>query len=129
MHGREFVAKELYYGSDGESVFVRLVLDQPGRGTLAGTEIRMAIEGPARTLQLSAMLTSAGVVLTGTGGESGLVKPAYGRFFELSCRAGEAGFDMEAPLRLQLSLWRDGLPLDALPSQGWIEFVPAVPAD
>ena len=129
MHGREFVARELHYGSDGDSLFVRLVLDQPGRGTLAGTELRMAVEGSAQSLQLSAMLTSAGVVLTGAAGESGLVNAAYGRFFELSCGAAEAGFDMETPLRLQLSLWRDGLPLDALPSQGWIEFVPAVPAD
>jgi hypothetical protein len=31
--------------------------------------------------------------------------------------------------RLQLSVWRDGLPLDAIPAQGWIEFVPAMPSD
>jgi hypothetical protein len=32
-------------------------------------------------------------------------------------------------MRFQLSLWRDGLPADAVPQQGWIEFVPADTAD
>ena len=35
--------------------------------------------------------------------------------------------DPGQPVRLQLSLWRDGPPADALPAQGWIEFVPANP--
>jgi hypothetical protein len=32
-------------------------------------------------------------------------------------------------LRFQLSLWRGGLPMEALPPQGWIEFSTAEPAD
>ena len=36
-------------------------------GTLAGTEIRLALEGTGKDMQLVAMLTSEGVVLTGNG--------------------------------------------------------------
>ncbi|MGB9605511.1 MAG: hypothetical protein ACPL88_06485, partial [Bryobacteraceae bacterium] len=32
-------------------------------------------------------------------------------------------------LRVQLSLWRNGLPLDALPYQGWLEISTAEPAE
>jgi alpha-amylase/alpha-mannosidase (GH57 family) len=129
MHGKEFIAKELHYGSDGSALFLRLVFDQPGRGTLAGTEIRLAFEGTGKDMQLVAMLTSEGVVLTGNGDSAGRVSAAYGRLFEMSCDLEGSGFDADQPFRLQLSIWRDGLPLDALPAQGWIEFVPAQPSD
>ena len=129
MHGKEFIAKELHYGSDGSALFLRLVFDQPGRGALAGTEIRLALEGTGKDMQLVAMLTSEGVVLTGNGDSAGRVSSAYGRLFEMSCDLEGSGFDADQPFRLQLSIWRDGLPLDALPAQGWIEFVPAQPSD
>ena len=129
MHGREFVAKELYYGSDGENLFVRVDLDQTRPGVLAGTEIRLALEGAGKDLQLNAMLTSEGVELAGDGVTRDAVQAAYGRTFELSFSLETCGFDAGQPFRMQLSVWRDGLPLDALPAQGWIEFVPAVPAD
>ncbi len=129
MHGREFLAKELHYGSDGSALFLRLILDQPGPGALAGTEIRLALEGNGRDMQLVAMLTSEGVVLAGNGKAGGTVSAAYGRMFELSCELERNGFATDQPFRLQLSVWRNGLPLDALPAQGWIEFVPAQPSD
>ncbi len=129
MHGREFVAKELHYGSDGSALFLRLMLDQPGRGALAGTEVRLALEGTGRDMQLVAMLTSEGVVLAENGRTRGTVSAAYGQMFELSCDLERNGFATDQPFRLQLSIWRDGLPLDALPAQGWIEFVPAQPSE
>ena len=129
MHGKEFIAKELHYGSDGSALFLRLIFGQQERGTLAGTEIRLALEGTGKGLQLVAMLTSEGVVLTGNGSSAGRVSAAYGRLFELSCDLEGSGFAGDQPFRLQLSIWKDGLPLDALPAQGWIEFVPAQPSD
>jgi len=32
-------------------------------------------------------------------------------------------------IQLQMSLWRDGLPLEAAPAQGWLELVPSEPSD
>ena len=32
-------------------------------------------------------------------------------------------------LRLQLSLWKQGLPLDAIPQEGWLEISTAEPTD
>jgi len=131
MHGREFLVKELHYGSDEATLYVRLDLDQPGPGALAGTEIRMAMEGGGQDMQLSAVLTSTGVVLAAGAGTqaNGAVRAAYGRTFELALNLEAAGFEADELFRMQLSVWRDGLPLDAIPAQGWIEFVPAMPSD
>ena len=48
----------------------------------------------------------------------------------------EAGFDLATAgvtdgrgLRFQLSLWQGGLPLDAVPQQGWIDLPSTAPAD
>jgi hypothetical protein len=35
----------------------------------------------------------------------------------------------EHSLRLQISLWKDGLPVDALPQEGWIEVSTAEPIE
>jgi len=32
-------------------------------------------------------------------------------------------------LRMQLSIWKEGLPLDAIPQQGWLEISTAEPTD
>lgn len=129
MHGREFVARQLHYGSDGESLFVRLDLEQSGPGALAGAEIRLAMEGTGRDMQVSAVLTNSGVELEGDSRVQDGVSAAYGRIFELACHFERCGFQADQPFRMQLSVWRDGLPLDALPAQGWIELIPASPAD
>jgi hypothetical protein len=129
MHGKEFVAAQLYYGSDGESLFVRLDLEQAGPGALAGAEIRLAMEGTGRDLQVTAVLTRSGVELEGDARVKDGVAAAYGHTFELSCHFERCGFRADQPFRMQTSVWRDGLPLDALPAQGWIEFVPESPGD
>jgi len=129
MHGKEAVVLELHYGSDGERLFVRLDLEQARAGALAGAEVRVAMEGSGRDLQIDAVLTSAGVeVQGGASGRDGITA-AYSRTFELSCELERFGFSPDQPFRVQFSVWRDGLPLDALPAQGWIEFVPASPVD
>ena len=32
-------------------------------------------------------------------------------------------------MRLQLSLWKQGLPIDAIPQEGWLEISTAEPTD
>jgi hypothetical protein len=49
----------------------------------------------------------------------------------LEVRLGLAAFGVApgAPVRLQISLWREGLPMDALPQQGWLECAPPETTD
>jgi len=38
------------------------------------------------------------------------------------------GYSRGQPIRFQFSLWKDGLPMDAVPQQGWLE-APATDVD
>jgi alpha-amylase/alpha-mannosidase (GH57 family) len=135
MHGRRSFIRQLMYGSDGLKVFVRLDLEQQGPGGMAGCEVRASIEGAGGSeLELDLQLTSDGAVLLGTRGEDGQpvkaqVACAYRRIVELGVDLKSLKADPHERVRLQLSLWRDGLPLDAVPAQGWLEFVPSEPAE
>jgi len=57
------------------------------------------------------------------------VRCAYSQILELSVGLESLGAVSTEVVRLQMSLWRDGLPLEAAPQIGWIEFVPAEPAE
>jgi alpha-amylase/alpha-mannosidase (GH57 family) len=129
MHGKQWLVQQLHYGSDGEAVFARLDLEQTKPGALAGAEVRVAMEGGGRNLQIDAVLTSTGAEVQGGAQNRDGITAAYNRTFELSCQFERFGFEPDEPFRMQFSIWREGLPLDALPAQGWIEFVPALPAD
>ena len=128
MHGRQFLAREFYYGSDGTQVYVRLDLNNGHPGAHAGLEVRVSLEGSGRDIEAHAQLTSSGAELLNHEHSSPAVRCAYRRIFEMSVDLSMLNIDPTVPVRLQLSLWRDGLPADALPADGWLEFTPALAA-
>lgn len=127
MHGQQFLVRQLQYGSDGTQIYVRLDMTDERPGAHAGTELRMTLEGSGRDLEVHAQLTRDGAEVVGQGERVKAVYCAYRRIVELSVDLEMLGVDTGQPVRFQLSLWRDGLPADALPAQGWIGFVPANP--
>ena len=54
---------------------------------------------------------------------------AFLKIFEARVSLSRIGAAMRQPVRFHLSLWQDGLPLDAVPQQGWIEVPTAEPSD
>jgi hypothetical protein len=57
------------------------------------------------------------------------VEAACGRVCEVKVPLAPIGITIGHSLRFQVSLWQAGLPMDALPPQGWIEFSTAEPSD
>jgi hypothetical protein len=49
------------------------------------------------------------------------VECALGRIFEARFSLAALGVARGRGLRFQLSLWQGGLPMDAVPQQGWLE--------
>jgi hypothetical protein len=43
------------------------------------------------------------------------------RVIELAVAVAELGYEPGAVVPFQISLWRDGLPLEVLPTTGWLE--------
>ncbi|WP_321473426.1 glycoside hydrolase family 57 protein [uncultured Paludibaculum sp.] len=134
MHGRDYAVREVRYGSDGHKLFVRVDLEQPKPGALAGTEVRVIVKSVRHETELHATLLADGAkgkVARSTrkrtvGAE---VQCAYSQIFELSVDLLSVGGRSTEKIELQMSLWRDGLPLEAAPAQGWLELVPSEPSD
>jgi alpha-amylase/alpha-mannosidase (GH57 family) len=136
MHGRKIHVREVRYGSDGESLFVRLDFHLTQAGAMAGMEVLCSIEVAAeatgkwagRETEYRLQLARDGVEVIGAEGPGartpGALKAAYRRVLEVAVPIAALDGGPDSPVRFQLSLWEDGLPLDAQPAQGWIEFTP-----
>ena len=121
MHGKPFLVREVYYGGDGENLYLRVDFHE-GPVSLPETELRLSIaageQAPANRVTVQFGYGHAKV--TETTLAEAAVEVAFEQVLEarLALSAlGAAG----APVRFQFSLWQGGLPLDAVPQQGWIE--------
>ena len=63
-----------------------------------------------------------------TGSVDG-VESACGKVCEVKVSLQSLGIPFGHDIRFQLSLWQAGLPMEALPPQGWIELSTAEPMD
>ena len=57
------------------------------------------------------------------------VECAFIRVLEARFRLASAGVADGRGVRFQLSLWQEGLPMDAVPQQGWLEMTTTNPAE
>jgi alpha-amylase/alpha-mannosidase (GH57 family) len=135
MHGKLFLLDTGYAGIDEKNLYCRAdFMEHPGEWASGDTRLVVAIEivnassgSPARTLRLEADV-SGGQVHGWKFCENGNEHNQAG-----SIRVGiESIFECQVPLnlleathgtmfRIRFSVWRDGLPLDALPQEGAME--------
>jgi alpha-amylase/alpha-mannosidase (GH57 family) len=129
MHGKKFLVKQVQFGSDGADFYLRLDFHAGVESGLAGMEARVttqSLDGAEHSY--ITFLLSGGAA---EASELKLASPAAGQPYPVECAFGrilEARFSLAAlgvergrGLRFQLSLWQGGLPVDAVPQQGWLE--------
>jgi alpha-amylase/alpha-mannosidase (GH57 family) len=128
MHGKKFVIQEVQFGSDGASFYVRMDFHSGYLRELSGMEARLTLESLN-----GAPATHVTVDLTeGAHLRSKLDPPAeavLGRVLEVRIPLAAAKVAPGAGLRFQFSLWQGGLPIDAVPQQGWIEMKTTDPVE
>jgi alpha-amylase/alpha-mannosidase (GH57 family) len=116
MHGKKVLVKEVYFGSDGSHLFVRLDF-HPGREQdLSGAEARFVARPIDGTGESSFVI---GLRPDGVRAPDG-IECAYGRVLEAKVPMASLGIPEGTGLRFQFSLWSGGLPLEAIPQQGWL---------
>jgi hypothetical protein len=123
MHGKKFLVRELYYGSDGQNLFVRVDFDPEALRELPAMEGRFTFGNTRLTLNFPnghPQLAEAA---------NPPVECALGRILEARIPLAALGAAPGAGLQFQFSLWREGLPVDAAPQQGWIEMRTTDPAE
>jgi hypothetical protein len=137
MHGQRYIIRELQYGTDGTSLFLRLDLEEHQESSQGMMQARLTVkpqnEESVRnvlTVQFgSGSATALHADLFNAAAVSGSVEFAFRKILEIRISLEALGVRRGQPLRLQLSLWKAGLPMDALPPQGWIEIPTAEPTE
>jgi len=133
MHGKKFLVKEVHFGSDGQSFFLRIDLNPGSEREIGGMEARFTgqtLDGK-RSSQVTIGFTQcaarpAEVKLAVPA--DGAVECAFARVLELRLSLAAMGVAAGQGLRFQCSLWESGLPIDAIPQQGWLEMKGTDPA-
>ena len=120
MVGKKFVIREVFFGSDGESFYLRADF-HPGYGEeLSGMEARLTLQAlnDGNSNHVTVEFADGGRVV------EQLTPPAQAalrRVLEVRVPLAAASVAIGAGIRFQFSLWQGGLPIDAVPQQGWIE--------
>jgi alpha-amylase/alpha-mannosidase (GH57 family) len=111
MHGQKFLIEEMQYGSDGAWLFVRLDFAKNSEETLRQSELRFTIDELAFNVPLCEFYRPP----VHSGPE---IQAAFRQIFEMKVAVKT---NRAHGVKFQVSLWKSGLPLDALPQQGTIE--------
>jgi hypothetical protein len=145
MHGKQFLLDAVYAGLDADSVSGRLdfhnglpdgpyqiivnfevSLDPKDRNS-AAVSYRLVVEAQGPTLQ--SWLLSNGdernrlASYSSNNGNTGMhgVEVAIGEIFEMRVPFDLIGAEHGGRIRLRFAVWRDQLPADSLPLEGWID--------
>jgi alpha-amylase/alpha-mannosidase (GH57 family) len=126
MHGRQFLVREVHYGTDGASAFLRLDFDRRPEEMAGGLEFRL------RFLQKAGTEIQTVVVHTGDGITRATPPEARAELrdlLEIEVPLRLIGFQGGAPLQFQISLWQGGLPIGTLPHEGALLLSTVEPMD
>ncbi len=123
MHGKRFLVKELHYGADGASFYLRVDFSPAERQRLPGVEARLTIDAARRTRVAVEIGCAArdGCRLLTCDADPRELEIRCGTILEARVPLAAVGLGDGGKLRFQFSLWQGGLPIDALPVEGWIE--------
>ncbi len=122
MHGKRFLVNELHYGSDGEKIFVRIDFAPGSPDLIEDLEIRLTLRAHGSSDQETFRLRLENGTASRIDGKNG-VECAYQQALELSAPLPDKAVDIQ----FQTSFWHDGLPVDAIPVQGWLSINVADP--
>ncbi len=134
MHGKQFILDAVYAGIDEKSLYGRIdfIGEVPSEPIALSVLCECCEKGkPRRSLRLEVHLENG--VITGwklapaepSDAASGLELPGVvlrlRKIFEFQAPLAAFHATAGSQLRLRFSVWRDGLPMDALPLEGWVE--------
>jgi alpha-amylase/alpha-mannosidase (GH57 family) len=129
MHGVAQLVEALYYGYSDKAVFIRVDLGETFLHDQPDFEIRVNVDGEHRTRLHAAISAGEVKAVEFWKGEESLLVPlgtgdqvqvAFRQIFELRLDYSIMGVAPHERIKLQVSIWMDGLPLQILPQEGWL---------
>ncbi len=129
MHGVAQLVEALHYGYSEQALFLRVDLSEAFLKDEPEFEIRVNVDSASR-IRLHAKMGEGRVkALEFWRGEENLLVPlatgdqvqvAFAQVFEVQLDFTILGVASYERIKLQVSVWRDGLPLQLLPQEGWL---------
>jgi alpha-amylase/alpha-mannosidase (GH57 family) len=138
MHGKKFLVKEVQFGTDGMNLYLRVDFHPGYEAELRGVEARITAESPDGRQASRASVTLEGggariteqrMAVTPLDSSVQAIECAFARVLEVRLLLAALGLREGSGVKFQLSLWKDGLPLDAVPQQGWITMTTTDPKE
>jgi alpha-amylase/alpha-mannosidase (GH57 family) len=126
MHGRQFPVREIYYGTDGEQVYLRLDFETRLQEMNGGIELRIRFASAVGADPAPVVVEMENGVARAEPAE---VTAAVRQLLEIAVPLHAIGAESGAPLQFSISLWQGGLPLGTLPYEGWLLIATAEPVD
>jgi alpha-amylase/alpha-mannosidase (GH57 family) len=128
MHGKTFLVKEVHFGSDGANFYLRVDFHAGCERELARMEARVTAQpldgAHSSSVEIgfaNGAARATGMKLAAPPPEGQPVECAFARVLEARISLESMGVARGGGLRFQFSLWQSGLPMDAVPQQGWLE--------
>jgi hypothetical protein len=125
MHGKKFLVSEVLFGSDGQNLFVRVDFRSGTEPELSGMEARITLQSLDNAPPQSVTIRLA----SGAASSDDPVECAFLRILEVRFPLAAVAVVKGCGVRFQLSLWQGGLPVDAVPQQGWLEMSTTCPVE
>ncbi|HEY2013943.1 MAG TPA: glycoside hydrolase family 57 protein [Bryobacteraceae bacterium] len=129
MHGKKFLVKEVQFGSDGVNFYLRVDFHPGYEQELSGMEAQLTVQsldgvrGSSVAIRFgpgTAQVTSTNLPASPQTESPKPVECALGRVLEVRISLQAMAIAAGGGLRFQFSLWQGGLPIDAIPQQGWL---------
>jgi alpha-amylase/alpha-mannosidase (GH57 family) len=114
MHGRRTVVRQLMYGTDRETLYLRLDFD------VTQPDLRVQIVFPLA--QFSVLVADLPIAAGG-------FRAALGKVCEIAIPLAQISAAASENVRMKVSIWQGALPLDSLPQEGWIELAVGDPPE
>jgi alpha-amylase/alpha-mannosidase (GH57 family) len=139
MHGKKFLVRDVHYGSEGSNLYLRVDFHRGSEQSISEMEARLNIAAgnPAQSSQITVRFDYGRAHVTElklaaapeSGAAAAAVEFAFQSVLEARLSLAALGASGGVPVRFQFSLWQGGLPMDAVPQQGWIEMPVGDPVD
>ena len=133
MHGQKFLVKEVQYGTEGTNLYLRVDFHPESEPELPSMELRFSAQGLDGSGPGALTISFAGGAHIAdarfAAPSAATAECAFTHVLEVAIPLDGLGVTHGAGVRFLFSLWHGGLPMEAVPQQGWLEMSTTNPAE
>ena len=130
MHGPAAILRELYYGRDLETIYLRIDFHEHATDELDKLKLRIIFRNTgarAVVITFSQILPDEPVrseMLWDDNTPNPDGEAALGRIFEMRAHLAAIGVGPDESCDFQATIWKEGLPRETFPLEGWLSVAP-----